>query len=88
MTTLHHRSFLVKRYNIVLKVSIQPDQHIHIDPYHCTPENKRLWSIVAQTYLTLAQTAVNGNKGANPHALLLSVFDSKGWDIITSPGEW
>jgi hypothetical protein len=82
MTLQQNHSFLVKRYNVVLRVSILPNNDIRIEPHNCTPENKRLWTIVARTYLTLAQTAVETNKGADAYALLFSVFESKGWDIV------
>ena len=81
MTALYNRGFLVKRHNVVLKVSLQSNQNIVIEPYNCTQENKRLWSVVAQTYKTMAQVAVDNNRAADPYSLLYSVFDSKGWDI-------
>ena len=77
-----HRSFLVKRHNVVLKVTLRHKRDISIEPYNCSDKDKRLWDVVARTHATVAQTTMEASPEADPYTVLLSLFTNKEWEII------
>lgn len=74
-------SFLIKKANVTLMVSPQPKRSVSIVPHQCKTENLRLWQSIAQVQNTMAQWEIEAHRETDHYALLLSLFDNKGWTI-------
>jgi hypothetical protein len=76
------RSFLIRRFNIVLNVVLYESNLVQVEPFRCTKENFRLWSGIAKTQALLAQTQLAFEPTASPLQALITRFKQDGWDAV------
>lgn len=79
--------FYMQRYTIRLKVTLQPNGSIKMEPHHCTAENLRLWQGIARTQTVLAQGLLDNSKNEKPEACLRTLFQEKGWTVEAGPAQ-
>ena len=75
-------SFVISRLHVQLKVDLLPSRLVHIQPYHCSEKNLRLWKGISQAQAVQAQFTLDADKKASAHKILVSHFTFKGWSVM------
>lgn len=72
-------SFVITRLHVQLQVDLLPSRLVHIQPYHCSENNRRLWNGISQARAMQAQFMLDANKQAPAHQILVAHFTHIGW---------
>lgn len=73
--------FLIKRFQITLKVELSANGLVRVEPYQCKSADLRLWAGIAKTQNLLAQSKLELRKGERPFLILHMLFKQDGWTV-------
>lgn len=73
--------FIIERLSIKLRVELRANGSVKIDPFGCSKENQRLWSVIAKTQTTAAQMHLDLNKVKSKADVLISLFTRNDWTV-------